>query len=129
MATLINCKIENFIEKQYVGEQKIENAYIGSSQHETPAPPTQHAIELASLAKYIPEPDRVEDIAAQLATVGSAQDFKMVVSRIAEMYTPADLPIIITQDFRNALKPFLVAWAPKDDTIYRHCHEVLTRSI
>lgn len=125
MATLINCKIENFIEKQYVAEQKIEQAIIGSSERTDTLPECD--MGMAALAKYIPEPDRVADIAAQLVTVQNATDFKAVLSQIMDMYRPTDLAIISSKPFREALRPFMPRYNPEDDTLYRHCRDVISR--
>ncbi len=124
MATLINCTIENYIEKQYVGEQNIENAYIGSSEKAAQGSLPEHDLKIANLAKYIPLPERVEDIARQLATVKSAEGFKMVVSQIKDMYTCENVGIIVTKEFREALMPFITEWHPSEDTAYRHCKAV-----
>lgn len=127
MATLINCTIENFIEQQYVGEQKIEKAYIGASENVGRANLPERDMQMAALAKYIPLPERVEDIAAQLSTVQNAQDFKMVVAQIVDMYTPRQKGTIVTKPFRDALMPFITDWKPSDDAVYRQCREVVNQ--
>ena len=124
MATLINCTIENLIEKQYVGEQKIETAYIGASENVKQTSLPERDMQMAALAKYIPLPERVEDIAAQLSTVSSAQGFKMVVSQIRDMYTRENAGIIVTKEFREALMSFIIKWKPSDDAVYRQCRAV-----
>lgn len=124
MANLYNCTIEQYIEKQYVNEQKIEKAFIGSQEKSEGDGNGDSGFLKASLAKYIPEPDRVDDIASQLATVKCALDFKMVVHQILDMYMPTQKSIIKEKPFRNALMPFVKEWHPTDDAVYRQCLEI-----
>lgn len=124
MANLYNCTIEQYIEKQYVGEQKIDKAYFNSQEKLSRNETQELDMQKASLAKYIPEPDRVDDIASQLATVKCALDFKMVVHQILDMYMPNQKSIIKEKPFRNALMPFVKEWHPTDDAVYRQCLEI-----